>query len=228
MSQIHIINSAAFFGPSSNCEEFKGMQLAAMQSGCDLEAFMYDDHVRLALVSPDGRQGIELAGDWRSPDFEGAKLDNVGVKVMLPFLFRISAVILPVRQMFTCGESYRSPADFFMRNVFLGACRNAPMTCTAHDTDGSVNGNRHNLQRQYFFIIKSFFDEVEFDVRTTDEVIDFLGANAYLSVLEFSNPLLRHGCQELRDMHALAGDYIDVSQEISQLKSVQASLKPHL
>lgn len=228
MTQVHTIDSSVFFAPSSAWGAFRDMQLAAMQSGRALQASMHEDHVRLSLVDPAGRAGISLAGNWRSPDFAAANLDNAAVKMLLPFLFRISTVTLPVGQVFTCGESYRSVADFFMRNIFLSACRNSPIVCTTLENDAEGGGNRRSLQRQYFFILKSIFDEPEFEARTADEAIDFLGANAYLPVLELNNPLLRHAGQKLREMHALAGNSMNISQELSRLKATQADLMTHL
>ena len=150
MNKVHKIDSAVFFGPASAWDGFRDIQLGAIQSGLALEASMQSDHVRLALVERPNNSEIEILGNWRSPDFGAADMKCVAVKLMMPFLFRTSAVTLPVDQIFTYGKSYRSIADFFMRNVFLGACRNTPIACVAQTIAGDREDGTRKLQRQYF------------------------------------------------------------------------------
>ncbi|TBX16178.1 hypothetical protein [Nioella sediminis] len=157
------------------------------------------DAFRVSLrASSNLGSGVKVAGNWRGPDFESTDFSHAGTKLFLPFLFEISEINLSHAQIFTLGHSYRSLADFFMRNLLLSLCRDEALDIDGSGQEIVDDGVVRNFQRQYFYIFKTLFPEPVLEKRHARESIDFMQANAYVPVMDFQNPLLRLGAEQLR------------------------------
>lgn len=143
-----------------------------------------------------GARGPVLHGAWSTADLQGASFEAIGAKLFLPFLFTIGAVSLPHHQIHTFGHSYRSIADFFMRNLLLGIIRNEPIETRAEAVANLTLSGA--LRNQYFFIIKAMIADPVLAERSARETVDYLRASTYVPVMRFENTLLRHGAESLR------------------------------
>lgn len=217
----------AFFTTEEKPQEFQSLLRTCIDSHGSLRTAITPDHVRLEVLDQADNAGkLQLSGCWRSPDFRPDNTEGVAVRLILPFLFEITEMKLPHSQIYTLGHSYRPLANFFMRNLFMAICRNAPATYETKQVGEAVTQGVRDLQRQYFYILKSVFSEPALENRSADEAIEFILANAYLPVLDFKSPLLQRGGQILRS--ALPGrDTARTGRLKSQLLEARAKMLVH-
>jgi hypothetical protein len=145
--------------------------------------------------------GLILRGNWRSPLLGGAQPRSTGSVLLAPFVLQIQELWLSHRTLFTFGRSDRSVADFFMRNLFYGACRREHMSIASGDSilDGNTSHGSRELAETYQWIAKASLKEKLFDRRNASELIL---ACAHVPIFEFGNALLEAGLREYRAVAA--------------------------
>jgi hypothetical protein len=149
-------------------------------------------------VDNDAPKELQLYGQWTTSSLRFAPLNNVGAKLILPLLFNATEVRLPHDQIYTLGHSHRSIAEFFARNLFLAAVRDAPIAFSDTPVNSVSTQYVEEFRRGYFYILKAAFGESVFQNRSAGDVLNFVLLNAYLPILNFDDPLLRGGAEALR------------------------------
>jgi len=181
------------------------------------------DNVMLTVETAQAAAGtLKLRGRWRTPDFRGAVLNEVSAKLLLPFMFRISRICLPASEIVYLRKESRSLADFFARNVFFAILRNVPVACDESAMFRVSMPAINDMQRQYFFILKSKFSEPVFQNREEIVAIDLILANAYAPVIQFQSHLLQEGGQKWRQTSRREGSQTEPAALKSRLKEARA------
>ncbi|TCT04007.1 hypothetical protein [Aquabacter spiritensis] len=187
----------ALFRAEEKPEAFRDLLYRCVEARGSLAVRLAADSAEIT-VSDEAVGQIDVFGRWRGPGLAGDPADEVGVKLLLPLVFRFCEIVLPHGQIYTTGRAYRSVADFFVRNLFFAIARNERVAFRAVPRGDVPAHAAAEFQRQYFYLIKGYFPEPVFHRNSVGDAMDLLAANLFLPVATFENPLLRHGGRALR------------------------------
>lgn len=226
MTQSRKISHPSFFDARQKWGGFSDFLTTAVAAGRAVRITLLPEDVLLEAVG-NVSTAIQLEGRWQTPGCQGLVLNEAAVKIALPFLFASTRITLPPEQVMSFGQSYRSIADFVMRNLFIASCRNAPLTLAQETLPDDIRRGAEQLQRQYFYIVKAAFKEPEFESRRANEVMELFLANAYLPVLDFENPVLARSGHCLRNACFREPRNVDPAQTETAILAQRARMVPH-
>ena len=190
------ISFQEFFSADKTPSSFRDLLVLCLTRKRTL-SFRITPSAVILKVEEDGLAGLKIHGAWTASSFRSAPMGNNGVKIIAPLLFNTCEGRLVWDQLYTLGHSYRSIADFFARNIYLAACRDAPISFK-EDTSAASAQHLRTFRRHYFFVLKAEITEGYFQSQTADDVLNFIFLNAFLPVVVFENPLLESGGRLLR------------------------------
>lgn len=166
--------------------------VACMQRQGALLLELSEQAVYLRVEDAPGRGApLRLTGQPSVPDLNLSAIDQVGAKLILPLLFDIQTLCIPHRQIFYCGREFRSIADFFARNLFHAAVRNASFDTRAVPTHQFLESAKQ-FRREYYYVFNHMLPEEQLKSRGLNESINLIALNACLGVQYFSHSILNN------------------------------------
>lgn len=191
----------AFFGAGGPTPDFIGLTRKCTINHSALSVEIGADAVSVTLVPGQTPPGpIRLKGLWRIAELTRLPTDQTGVRLMLPLLCRLSAIVLPHDQIHAISREHRSPAAFLARNLVFALTRSAPLTLTPGAADVAAQRGPREFQNHYLFALKAQVAEAAFEGLSASEILDLVLSNCYLPVLSCSNPLFERSSERIRQM----------------------------
>lgn len=179
-----------FFAKDRQITKIRPLIATCLRTKGALVAELTSNTVRVHVEpAKQASEAFRIIGLPIMPDLNLDAIDQVGAKLIFPLLFNINIFSLPHRQLFYLGRDFRSIADFFARNLFLAAIRNATFEIQAAQLHQFSDPAKRFIH-EYFFILKQAFQEDHLKNRDAKESINLIELNAYLNVQYFSSALL--------------------------------------
>lgn len=165
-----------------------------------LKVVLLAGSVHISIVSLRKNQGqlVKVGGVWRSNALQN-NYGHPGSLVLLPFLFRLSDLLISYKSMYTFGRDDRTISDFFLRNYFYAVLRRETICLESSviDLDQSNMRNARDLTLRYLWMIRTALKEEIFSKR---DVAELILANAHAPIFTFLNPVLENGIREYRNV----------------------------
>lgn len=197
------MSRGAFFGRDPSLGKVRDLLRGCAAKQGTLLLHLEGDAVVMSSGKPSGPPDvITVEGQWRTPDLRIAGDSAMSARLFLPFLFGLSAMALPWREVHATPHDFRPVADFFARNLLLAVARGTPVVCREKPVPPETMAAVKELQRQYFLAFKALFAEPLFQEHSAPDAIELMVAGAYAPGVTFDNVLLQGGLRELRKASA--------------------------